>query len=211
MVGGWVIEAVRTLGYVGIALLMCLENLFPPIPSELIMPLAGVLAAGGDITLTGAIAAGSVGSLVGQAGWYALGRRLGEDRVRAFVERHGRWVAVTSDDLDRSREWLTRHGALALIVGRLVPTIRTLISLPAGMARVPLWRFLVYSALGTTAWTAGLAVAGYALQSRFTRIREVMGPISTAVLAAMLVWYVWRVATYRRRGARRPRSSPTLG
>jgi membrane protein DedA with SNARE-associated domain len=211
MVGEWVIEAIRGMRYVGIALLMCLENLVPPIPSELIMPLAGMIAAAGDLTLPGAIAAGSLGSLLGQVAWYAFGRRLGEARVRAFAERHGRWVAITPDDLDRARDWLTRHGALALGIGRLVPTVRTLISLPAGMAEVPVWRFLAYSTIGTTTWTAGLAVAGYLLQSRFTRVRDVMGPVSTTVLIAMVAWYLWRVATYERRASQQPGPTPRRG
>jgi membrane protein DedA with SNARE-associated domain len=202
MVGEWVVQAVRTLGYAGIALLMCLENLFPPIPSELIMPLAGVLAADGDLSLYGVIIAGSIGSLAGQSAWFTLGRRLGERRIRSAAARHGRWLAVSPDDLDRARDWLTRHGALALIIGRLVPTVRTLISLPAGMAGISWGQFLGYSAIGTTAWTAGLAVAGYVLQSRFTRIREVMGPVSAVVLAVLLGWYLWRVVTYDRRNAR---------
>jgi len=206
-VGSWVVEAVRSLGYVGIALLMCLENLFPPLPSELIMPLAGVLAADGDLTLAGVIVAGTVGSLAGQSAWFELGRRLGERRIRAFAARHGRWMAVSPEDLDHARDWLNRHGAAALVLGRLVPTVRTLISLPAGMAGIPWWQFLTYSAVGTTAWTAGLAIAGYVLQSRFTRIRDVMGPVSTAVLALLLGWYVWRVLTYDRRLRLRPRGT----
>ena len=202
---GWVVEAVRTMGYLGIALLMCLENLFPPIPSELIMPLAGVLAADGDLTIGGAIAAGSAGSLVGQSAWYWLGRRLGERRLRALAERHGRWLAVAPHDLDRARDWLVRHGVSALLIGRLVPTIRTLISLPAGMARVPLWTFLVCSASGTTAWTALLVVAGYQLQHRVGRVRDVLGPISAVVVITLIGWYAWRVATYHRRRPDRAR------
>lgn len=201
MAGSWVVEVVRTFGYLGIGLLMCLENLFPPIPSELIMPLAGVLAAGGELSVAGAIAAGSAGSLAGQSAWYWVGRRLGERRLRSLAERHGRWMAVDPRDLDRARDWLTRHGVLALLVGRLVPTVRTLISLPAGMARVPLWQFLLYSAIGTTAWTTVLVVAGYLLHTRVGRVRDVLGPVSTVVLVALVGWYLWRVATYERRQA----------
>lgn len=199
MLGSWVLEAVRTLGYAGIALLMCLENLFPPIPSELIMPLGGVLAAQGELSLLGAIAAGTLGSIAGQSAWYWIGWRVGERRLRQLVERHGRWLAVTPRELDRARDWLTRHGALALLVGRLVPTVRTLISLPAGMARVPVGQFLAYSLIGTTLWTTGLAVAGYLLQSRVERIGDVVGPVSTTILVVLVGWYVWRVATYRTR------------
>ncbi|HTU99782.1 MAG TPA: DedA family protein [Luteitalea sp.] len=202
MSSSWVLDCIRSLGYAGIALLMCLENLFPPIPSELIMPLAGVLAGEGGLSLSGAIAAGSVGSLAGQSAWFWLGRRLGERRLRRLAERHGRWLAMSPDDLDRARDWLVRHGAVSLMLGRLVPTVRTLISLPAGMAGVPLWQFLAYSAVGTTVWTAALAVAGYLLRARFTRINDVLGPVSTGIVVAIVGWYVYRVATYDRRSGR---------
>ena len=112
-----------------------------------------------------------------------------------------RWLAVTPRDLDRARDWLVRHGAWALLVGRLVPTVRTLISLPAGMARVPWGQFLAYSFLGTTVWTTGLAMAGYLLQSRIARIRDVVGPVSTAILVVLVGWCAWRVATCRTRQA----------
>lgn len=202
MGSSWILDLIRSLGYVGIALLMCLENLFPPIPSELIMPLAGVLAAQQDMALTWAIVAGSVGSLVGQSAWFWLGRRIGERRIRHLAERHGRWLTMGTDDLDQAKDWLVRHGALALLIGRLVPTVRTLISLPAGMAGVSWWQFLVYSAVGTTVWTAALAAAGYALRAQFTRINDVLGPVSTAIIVAMVAWYLYRVVMYDR--AHRP-------
>ena len=198
-ISSWVLEAIGSLGYVGIALLMCLENLFPPIPSELIMPLAGVLAAEGDLSLTAAIAAGSAGSLLGQSAWYGLGRKVGERRLKQLAERRGRWLTVSPDDLDRARDWLLRHGAWALLLGRLVPTIRTLISLPAGVAVVPFWQFLLFSAIGTTAWTAALTMAGYLLRAQFTRIDDVLGPVSTTIVIVLVGWYLWRVATSGRR------------
>jgi len=195
----WMLRAIEEMGYVGVALLMCLENLFPPIPSELIMPLAGLLAADGRLSLAGTVAAGTVGSLVGQTGWYWLGRRLGPDRVRDLAARHGRWLTVSPDDLDHANAWMLRHGATALIIGRLVPTVRTLISLPAGIAGVPLGRFLAYSSVGTAAWTALLTGAGYLLRTQFTRVHEVVGPVSTTVTVVLVAWYVWRVATFGRR------------
>ena len=214
MGSSWILDLIRSLGYAGIALLMCLENLFPPIPSELIMPLAGVLAAQQDLSLTWAIVAGSVGSLVGQTAWFWLGRRIGERRLRHLAERHGRWLTMGPEDLDHAKDWLVRHGAVSLLVGRLVPTVRTLISLPAGIAGVPLWQFLIYSAIGTTVWTAALAAAGYALRSQFTRINDVLGPVSTTIVVGMVAWYAYRVATYPRKhdrgtsGATPPRVRP---
>lgn len=208
MGSSWILDLIRSLGYIGIALLMCLENLFPPIPSELIMPLAGVLAAQQDMSLAWAIAAGSVGSLVGQSAWFWLGQRIGERRLRHLAERHGRWLTMGPDDLDRAKDWLVRHGALALLIGRLVPTVRTLISLPAGIAGVSWWQFLLYSAIGTTAWTAALAGAGYALRAQFTRINDVLGPVSTTIVVAMVAWYLYRVATYGRKHAGGPPRAP---
>lgn len=189
----WMLQALDRLGYAGVALLMCLENLFPPIPSEIIMPLAGVLAAEGRLSLPGAIAAGTAGSLLGQTGWYWLGCRVGARRLRHLAERHGRWLTVGPKDIDDAHDWLVRHGAGALVLGRLVPTVRTLISLPAGMAAIPLWRFLAYSSVGTAAWTALLAVAGYLLRSQFARVHAIVGPVSTAVVVTLVVWYLWRV------------------
>ncbi len=203
----WILDVIRSLGYVGVALLMCVENLFPPIPSELIMPLAGVLAAQGEMSVAGAIAAGSAGSLLGQTAWYWVGGRVGERRLRRLADRHGRWLAMSPGDLDRARDWLVRHGAAAVLIGRLVPTVRTLISLPAGLSGMPLWQFLGYSAVGTTLWTGALTAAGYLLRSRFTRINELLGPVSTTIVVAMVGWYLYRVATYHRREQRRPAAS----
>jgi membrane protein DedA with SNARE-associated domain len=198
----WILDVIRSLGYLGTGLLMCLENLFPPIPSELIVPLAGVLAAQGELSLVLAIAAGSSGSLAGQTAWYWVGRRVGGRRVRHFADLHGRWIAMSPEDLDRSTDWLVRHGVAALLLGRLVPTVRTLISLPAGVAGVPLWKFLAYSAVGTTAWTAALAGLGFVLRARFTRINDVLGPVSAAIVVLIAGVYLWRVVTYGRRGQR---------
>ena len=207
MSSGWILDLIRGLGYLGVALLMCLENLFPPIPSELIMPLAGVLSGQGDMSLVGVIVAGSAGSLLGQTAWYWVGRRVGERRVRRLAERHARWLAMSPSDLDTAKDWLVRHGAAALLIGRLVPTVRTLISLPAGMACIPLWKFLGYSAVGTTVWTAALAGAGYLLRSRFARGNELLGPVSTAIVVAIIGWYLYRVAAYGRREERRQAAS----
>ncbi|BCS33821.1 alkaline phosphatase [Luteitalea sp. TBR-22] len=206
MGGSWILDLINSLGYPGIALLMCLENLFPPIPSELIMPLAGALATRGNLSLPGVVVAGTAGSLVGQAAWYWLGWHVGERRLRQLVERHGRWLTLAPGDIDRARDWLVRHGVIALMIGRLVPTVRTLISLPAGLARVPPWRFFLYSAVGTSAWTGALALAGYGLQARFTRVNDVLGPASTAIVASMVGWYLWRVATHRQGRAATPAS-----
>lgn len=179
-----------------IAALMFLENLFPPIPSELIMPLAGFNAARGVSSLWSSIAAGTAGSLAGAWFWYFLGQRVGPARLRLFVRRRGRWLALSPRDLRRAQGWFDRHGRRAVFLGRFIPTVRTLISVPAGLSRMPAVPFLLYSAMGSLIWTSALTLAGYVLEGGYERVGHLMNPLSTAVVAALIGFYLWRVATY---------------
>jgi membrane protein DedA with SNARE-associated domain len=198
-VSDWIIEVVRSLRYLGIALLALLENACPPIPSELIMPLAGYMAASGDMSLAGAIAAGSIGSLIGCIGWYLIGRRIGERRLRAWIDRHGHWLTLCQEDIDTAQAKLRKHGSAVVFFGRLIPGIRTWVSVPAGLSGMPPLKFIAYTTAGTVLWTAALTVAGYFLGSRFPAIGKYLGGISTAVFVLMGVWYVWRVVAQLRR------------
>jgi membrane protein DedA with SNARE-associated domain len=195
----WIVGWVESGGYVAIALLMLLENVFPPIPSELIMPLAGFSAAKGSLNIVGVVAAGTVGSLAGAFFWYWIGRALGPERLKAFAGRHGRWLTLEPDEIDRARAVFDRHRASALFFGRLIPTVRTLISVPAGVNRLPLGVFAFWSTLGTGLWTALLAGAGYLLQSQYERVSEWLNPVSNAVLAALVLWYLYRVIRFKAR------------
>lgn len=185
------------LGPVGIALLMFLENVFPPIPSELIMPLAGYLATRGDMNIFVVIAAGTAGSMLGILPWYFLGRRLGHEGVRKFASRHGRWLTMTASDVDAATDRFKRHGAISVLIGRLIPTVRTLISVPAGVATMPIGRFLALSFVGTLAWTAALAVAGYLLGQAYSTVADYVDPVSTGVLVVLVAIYIYRVVTYK--------------
>jgi membrane protein DedA with SNARE-associated domain len=202
----WISGFLETVGLPGVALLMFLENVFPPIPSELIMPLAGFQAARGAMSLAGVLVAGAVGSLAGAALWYWIGRRIGAARLKRLARRHGRWLTIAPDDVDRANDWFARHGAGAVLIGRLIPTVRTFISVPAGVARMPLPRFLAYSALGTGAWTTLLALAGYALESQYERVAAWLNPVSTAVVVLLAAIYLWRVVTHRGEAAAPGRS-----
>src|SRR4051794_21003899 len=161
----WITGIVRQGGYSGVFLLMLAENIVPPIPSELIMPLAGFTAARRELSITLVIVAGTAGSVAGALFWYHVGRRLGLDRLKRFASRHGRLLTLSPEDVDRAHGWFERHGAKAVFFGRLVPTVRTLISVPAGINGMPLPSFLTWSVLGTGLWTALLAGAGHLLQS----------------------------------------------
>jgi membrane protein DedA with SNARE-associated domain len=188
----WITTVIRTLGYTGVAVLTFLENVFPPIPSELVIPLAGFVSATGDMGLWGVIAAGSIGSLAGAVLWYQVGRRLGERRVRAWVDRFGRWLTLSASDVDRAQQWFERHGAVAVFVGRLIPGVRTFVSLPAGFAGMPMARFLIYSAAGTALWTAALAYAGVVLKANFEIVGDYIGTATNVVLALVAVMMVKR-------------------
>jgi membrane protein DedA with SNARE-associated domain len=194
----WITGIIGRLGYAGVAALTFLEHLFPPIPSELVIPLAGFVAAEGDLRLTLVIVTGSVGSLAGATVWYIIGRRIGERRLRAWVDRHGRWLTLGPRDLDRSHHWFQRHGNAAVFFGRLLPGIRTFVSLPAGFAAMPVGTYLLYSALGTVIWTAALASAGVVLQANFTLAGKYINAatnVMLAVLVVMLARRYWRCWT----------------
>ena len=180
----WIAGIIEGLGYVGVLALTFLENLFPPIPSEVVIPLAGFVAARGGLRLDVVIVAATVGSVLGAVLWYAIGRQIGEQRLRAWVERSGKWLTLSPTDLDRAQAWFTRHGRMAVLIGRLIPGVRTFVSLPAGFNRMPLGPFLFFTAVGTLAWTAALAYAGVALRASYTTVGEYMDVVTNVVLVA---------------------------
>lgn len=194
----WIASIVETTGVLGIAFLMLLENVIPPIPSELIMPLAGYLAAQGKTNLPLVILAGAAGSLLGGYVWYAAGRYVGEEGLKRLADRYGRWLTMTRADVDKADDWFDRHGWKAVLLGRLVPTVRTLISIPAGLSEMPVGRFLLYSSIGTSIWTSLLALLGYALGSQYERVNAWIDPVSLGIAVLIGAIYLWRVATFRR-------------
>src|SRR5688572_12467441 len=170
---------------------MLLENVFPPIPSELIMPLAGYTAAQGHANIVLVIVAGTIGSLAGAFLWYWIGYAIGEDRLKRFADRYGRWLTLSRSDIDKADDWFDRHGHKAVLMGRLVPTVRTLILIPAGLSEMSRVTFLIYSGIGTAAWTTLLAVLGYALGSQYEQVSAWIDPISIGVLVLIVALYVY--------------------
>jgi membrane protein DedA with SNARE-associated domain len=193
----WIVGCIEKGGYLAIAVLMCLENVFSPIPSELIMPLAGFAAAGGKLSIAGVVAAGTAGSLAGALFWFWIGRAIGPDRLKVFARRHGRWLTLHPSGVDRARAFFERHQAAALFFGRLVPTVRTLISVPAGIDRLPLPSFLIWTLLGTALWTALLAGAGYVLQGQYQRVADWVNPVSNVIFGALVLSYACRLIRFR--------------
>ena len=202
----WVTGTVESMGAFGVMLLMALENVFPPIPSELIMPLAGFVSSQGDINIWLAIALGSVGSLAGTLPWYGVARWLDRDKAHEWIDKHGHWLTIDRDELERAEKWFSQHGRWVVAIGRLVPGVRTLISVPAGFCRMPLGKYLAYSAIGTVVWTGGLALLGKLLGEKYESIGNYIGPITYGVLGTMLVIYVVRLIKMRRKNHRRRES-----
>lgn len=192
----WITSLIEGGGPWAIAALMFLENVFPPIPSELIMPLAGFNAARGVASLWVTILAGTAGSLAGAWFWFLIGRWIGPAKLRLFVRKHGRWLTLSPKDLRRAQGWFDRHGRKAVFFGRFIPTVRTLISVPAGLARMPATPFLIYSAIGSLIWTSALTLAGYLLESGYEQVEHLLNPVSTAVVIGLVAFYLWRVVTY---------------
>ncbi|WP_103172542.1 DedA family protein [Paracoccus sp. SY] len=193
----WIAAFLDSGGALAIAALMLLENVFPPIPSELIMPLAGFNAARGGTPLWLAILAGGLGSLAGAWLWYLVGRAFGAHRLRRLIASHGRWLTLTLSEFEAAEGWFNRYGRAIVFFGRFVPTVRTLISIPAGIERMPQGQFLLYTALGSFIWSGGLAVAGYLLEDQYENVEHWIDPLSTAVVIGIIALYLWRVIRWK--------------
>jgi membrane protein DedA with SNARE-associated domain len=191
----WVLSVIERGGYVGVASLTLLEVVFPPIPSELILPFAGFLVARGQFAFVGVVGAATLGSVIGALLLYGVGYWLGEARVRALVRDHGRWAALRESDIEHALEWFDRHGGKAVLLGRLVPALRSLISIPAGVNRMPLGWFILYTGLGSVLWNTVLVGVGWALGDQWERITPYLDVLEWAALVALaagLVYFVWR-------------------
>lgn len=192
----WIEKLMNDMGYLGIVLLMFLENIFPPIPSELIMPLAGFTAARGDLTFVGVVLAGTVGSVLGALPLYWLGRWVGEERLIKWADKHGKWLTLSGDDIRKADDWFDKHGRKTVFFLRLVPGVRSLISLPAGMSEMSVRLFLLFTALGTALWSALLTYLGYLLGDNYKEVEHYMKPVSYAVLGVLAIvvvrWFLIR-------------------
>ena len=193
------------MGYGAIFAAMFLENLFPPIPSELIMPLGGFLVQQGELQFIPVVLAGLVGTVVGALPWYGIGRLINEERIEHWLERHGRWIGISPAELARSRRWFNRFGTALVFWGRLVPGIRTLISVPAGIEMMPLAPFLIWTTVGSLIWTLLLTVAGLLLGESYSNVELWIEPVSKVIkvglvitVVAAAVWLVLRIWRRRR-------------
>lgn len=189
-VAAWAVEVMERLGGPGAGLVIALENIFPPLPSEVILPLAGFTASQGTFSLTGAVAWTTAGSVFGALLLYALGAVLGRERFRAAW---GRLPLVNLDDLDRTEAWFARHGRKAVFFGRMVPIFRSLISVPAGIERMPLLVFTALTLAGSLIWNTLFVVAGYSLGENWHLVERYAGVFQKIVIVTVVVAVCWFV------------------
>ncbi|WP_380169404.1 DedA family protein [Jannaschia sp. R86511] len=199
-IAGWAVGLMETLGGPGAGLVVAIENVFPPIPSEVILPLAGFTASQGSFSLLSAILWTTAGSLVGALALYWIGAAVGRDRVVAFA---GRLPLVDPTDIEVAERWFVRHGYAAVFFGRMLPIIRSAISVPAGVERMPLTRFVLYTTAGSALWNSLFIVAGFYLGENWSVVEQyaaVLQYVVIAVAVALVAWFVVvRVRRHRRR------------
>ena len=183
----WIISIMEQLGYFGIALLMFLDNVFPPIPSEVIMPSAGFAASKGQLLLSGVIIAGSIGSLVAAALLHWVGRKIPHQSIFNWVDRYGKYLFIKSEDVKKALDWFEKYGHRVVFFGRMVPAVRSLISIPAGMSHMPFWKFMLYSSVGTIIWTTFLACVGYYFGNNIELMQQIFSRVGYVIIIIVLI------------------------
>jgi len=186
-------------GYVAIALLMALENIIPPIPSELIMGIGGIWVARGRMDVLPLILAGTLGATAGNYVLFWIGRRYGIERLYGFVVRHGRWLTLDWRSIERINRVFLRHGSWIVFVFRFMPLGRSVVSLPAGLFGMSSLRFIVWTAAGAAIWNSLLVWAGWALGTKFREIDHYIAPVTIAICVVAVVGYTYRLITWRPR------------
>lgn len=195
----WVIRLIEAGGYWGIVFLMALENIVPPIPSELIMGVGGIAVARGSMEFLPLLGAGTFGTVLGNYAWFLAGDRLGYERLKPLVDRWGRWLTIDWEQVERASNFFRRHGHWVVFFLRFSPFLRTIISLPAGLSHMPLWKFLVFTTAGSAVWNTLLIKGGEWLGSQFSQAQTWLGWFTLGGLVLVLVGYLWRVIRWKPR------------
>ncbi|GGD94049.1 alkaline phosphatase [Tsuneonella deserti] len=196
-----IIEAIARGGYFGIFVLMALENIFPPIPSEVIMGIGGVLVARGEMAFWPLMIWGTLGTVTGNYAWYWVGDRWGYERTRPFIDRWGRWLTIDFEHMEAASRFFQSHGQWVVFFLRFSPFMRTLISLPAGLAHMKLWRFLLFTTAGSAIWNALLIYGGTVLARYLAEYETIMGWAIAGLIALAIAGYIYRVVTWKPRQA----------
>lgn len=191
----WVANVIEALGYPGLTILVALENIFPPIPSEVILPLAGFLTGQGRFQFALVLLATTIGSILGALLLYGIGAAAGKARIERLVANYGKWALLTPDDLQRSEAWFERYGSIAVFVGRLVPIVRSLVSIPAGYQRMPIAQFVLLTGFGSLIWNGTLVALGWALGENWHIVERYIGWLQyvvIALVAVLVLRFIWQ-------------------
>lgn len=189
-------------GYWAVFLLMMLENVIPPVPSEAIMSVGGIAVAKGEMDFTLLVLVGTAGTVVGNLFWWEIGRRLGYERLKPAVDRWGRWLTIEWEDLEKLERYFDRWGGPTVFIFRFMPLGRTVISIPAGLMRMKFWPFVLYTAAGSTVWNIFLVGIGYGLGKTIDEIDQWVAPVVIAICVLAVTGYVWRLLTWKPRSER---------
>ena len=196
----WAQDVIEQFGYVGVALLVVVENVFPPIPSEIVLPFAGFVAQRGGESVVIMILAATVGSVGGALIMYWIAAVIGDERLHAFTRKFGKWVQIREVDLTRAEEWFDRHATSAVLLGRCVPLIRSVVSIPAGIRRMKLVPYIAYTFAGSLVWNILLIGAGALLGDNWERVGSYVGVFQWVVIALVMVAIMrFAYGMYRRR------------
>ncbi|WP_374405679.1 DedA family protein [Pelagerythrobacter sp.] len=193
----FILDLIEGWGYLGIAILMFLENVFPPIPSEVIMGLGGVAVSQGRFDFWTLVAVAVAGTVLGNYVWYGIGRWIGYERLKPLIDRYGRWLTLDWEEVEKLHDWFIRYGSGIVFVMRFMPVARTMVSLPAGMVGMSQIKFLIWTAAGSAIWIAALAGAGSWFGRRFAQFEHLIGPLALVVAALVVALYLYRVITWK--------------
>lgn len=191
----WITSLIDSLGYVGITLLIALENIFPPIPSELILPLTGFLVNQQKLWFPGVLLASTIGSLLGALLLYFLSFKLGEQRIYRLASKYGKWAGLDKNDLQKASSWFDRHGKKTILIGRLIPTIRSVVSIPAGLTKMEMKTFIVLTFLGSALWNGTLISIGWVLGDQWQKVQSYTKFIEIGIFILFIIfigWVLWK-------------------
>ena len=193
----FILDLIESWGYAGIFILMFLENVFPPIPSEVIMALGGVAVAQGRFDFWTMVAVAVAGTTLGNWVWYGVGRWVGYDRLKPLIDRYGRWLTLDWDEVERLHMFFLKYGSGIVFFCRFLPIARTMISLPAGMVGMNQFKFLLWTAAGSTIWITALAGAGSWFGKQFAEVDRFIGPLAVVAIGSLVLIYIYRVVTWK--------------
>ncbi|HEY1041396.1 MAG TPA: DedA family protein [Candidatus Paceibacterota bacterium] len=196
----WATNIIESSGYLGVFLGMFLENIFPPLPSELMMIFSGATAGKGDLNIILVILAGSIGSVIGLLPWFYLGKWFGRKRLKKLADKFGRFLTFSGEDIEKADKWFEKHGKKIVFFGRFLPAVRTLVAIPAAITEMKLWKFMLYAFLGSIVYDGAFAMLGYFVGDNDTKQLEKIVDIGTyIVLGLVVIWYIYRVITFKKK------------